>query len=31
MAIAADMGATLLVVFNSLRLLNDFEPRAIQS
>lgn len=30
MAIAADMGATLLVVFNSLRLLNDFEPRIVQ-
>jgi len=31
MAIAADMGATLLVVFNSLRLLNDFGPGAVQS
>jgi Cd2+/Zn2+-exporting ATPase len=31
MAIAADMGATLLVVFNSLRLLKDFEQRAVQS
>jgi len=31
MAIAADTGATLLVVFNSLRLLNGFEPRAVQS
>ena len=31
MAIAADTGATLLVVFNSLRLLNGFEQKAPKS